>query len=58
MDTKAHPGVSWNVRNTAVHQVIHKDTLLPAVDIGNSAAITVTPFHRVEPEANPVMSPY
>ena len=52
---KAHPDVSLDVRNTAVHQDIHKDILLPAVDIGNTAAINITPFHSVEPKASSLM---
>lgn len=52
MVMKAHPDVSRDVRNTAVHQVIHKDVLLPAVDVGSTAAVTTAPFHGMEPEAS------
>lgn len=52
MVMKAHPDVSLDVRNTAVHQDIHKGILLPAVDVG---AINITPFHSVEPKASSLM---
>lgn len=51
---KAPPGVSWDLRNAAVHEVIHED-ILPAVKVRNSSVSPVASAHRVElkSESNP-----
>lgn len=49
---KPCPDVSRDVRSTAIHQVIHKDVLLPAVDVRSTAVVTTSTFHRMESKAS------
>lgn len=43
-----YPDVGWDARHTAVHEVVHKDILLPATKARNSSTLLVASFHRIE----------